>query len=131
MKQFPIIINTEQGNYPITLTYHNFQNVDFVDPKSIERYISSLKNILQYYKVKEVNLLYTSNQIIWIILFNLNEDYDFDVFDFDITEDMAHNFNKDLEVFMDGDYPNIGIQNFESGRDLPDPLTITVCYDHQ
>lgn len=131
MKQFPIIINTKQGNYPITLTYHNFQNVDFVDPKSIERYISSLKNILQYYKVKEVNLLYTSNQIVWIILFNLNEDYDFDIFDFDITEDMAHNFNKDLEVFMDGDYPNIGIQNFESGMDLPDPLTITVCYDHQ
>lgn len=131
MKQFPIIIKTEQGNYPITLTYHNFPNVDLVDPKSIEMYISSLKNILQYYKVKEVNLLYTSNQIVWIILFNLNEDYDFDIFDFDITDDMAHNFNKDLEVFMDGDYPNIGIQNFESGMDLPDPLTITVCYDHQ
>lgn len=131
MKQFPIIINTKQGNYPITLTYHNFQNVDFVDPKSIERYISSLKNILQYYKVKEVNLLYTSNQIVWILLFNLNEDYDFDIFDFDITENMAYNFNKDLEIFMGGGYPNIGIQNFESGMDLPDPLTITVCYDHQ
>ena len=131
MKQFPIIIKTKHGNYPITLTYHNFPNLDLVDPKSIERYISSLENILQYYKVNEVNLLYTSNQIVWILLFNLNEDYDFDIFDFDITEDMAHNFNKDLEVFMDGDYPNIGIQNFESGMDLPDPLTITVCYDHQ
>lgn len=136
MKQFPIIIKTEHGNYPITLTCHShsFSNIKEVDPKSIEKYISKLsqlKNILQYYKVKEVNLLYTSNQIIWIILFNLNEDYDFDIFDFDITEDMAHNFNKDLEVFMDGDYPNIGIQNFVSGMDLPDPLTITVCYDHQ
>ena len=95
MKQFPIIINTEQGNYPITLTCHShsFSNIKEVDPKSIENYISKLsqlKNILKYYKVKEVNLLYTSNQIIWVILFNLNEDYDFDIFDFDITEDMAH-----------------------------------------
>lgn len=128
MKQFPIIIKTEQGNYPITLTYHNFPNVSLVDPKSIERYISSLENILKYYKVKEVNLLYTSNQIIWIILFNLNEEYDFD---FNITRDMAYRFNKDLEVFMDGDYPNIGIQNFESGMGLLDPLTITVCYDYK
>lgn len=128
MKQFPIIIKTEQGNYPITLTYHNFPNVSWVDPKSIERYISSLENILEYYKVKEVNLLYTSNQIIWIILFNLNEEYDFD---FNITRDMAYRFNKDLEVFMDGDYPNIGIQNFESGMGLLDPLTITVCYDYK
>lgn len=129
MKQFPIIINTKHGNYPITLTYHNFQNVDFVDPKSIERYISSLKNILQYYKVKEVNLLYTSNQIVWIILFNLNEDYDFD--GVTITESMAYNFNKDLEIFMGGGYPNIGIQTFEAGFNLLDPLTITVYYDHQ
>ena len=128
MKQFPIIIKTEHGNYPITLTYHNFPNVSWVDPKSIERYISSLENILEYYKVKEVNLLYTSNQIIWIILFNLNEEYDFD---FNITRDMAYRFNKDLEVFMDGDYPNIGIQNFESGMGLLDPLTITVCYDYK
>ena len=30
-----------------------------------------------------------------------------------------------------GNYPNIGIQNFESGLALLDPLTITVCYDHQ
>lgn len=129
MKQFPIIINTEQDDYPITLTYHNFPNVDLVDPDSIGRSISSLKNILEYYKVNEVNLLYTSNQIVWIILFNLDEDYNFD--GVTITEDMAYNFNKDLEVFMDGGYPNINIQNFESGMDLPDPLTITVCYDHQ
>ena len=134
MKQFPIIIKTEQGNYPITLTCHShsFSNIKEVDPKSIENYISKLsqlKNILKYYKVKEVNLLYTSNQIIWVILFNLNEDYDFE--GVTITENMAYNFNKDLEIFMDGDYPNIGIQNFESGMDLPDPLTITVCYDHQ
>lgn len=128
MKQFPIIIKTEQGNYPITLTYHNFPNVSWVDPKSIERYISSLENILKYYKVKEVNLLYTSNQIVWIILFNLHVEYDFD---FNITRDMAYRFNKDLEVFMDGDYPNIGIQNFESGMGLLDPLTITVCYDYK
>lgn len=126
MKQFHIIIETEQGNYPITLTYHNFPNVDLVDPNSIERSISSLKNILEYYKVNEVNLLYTSNQIVWIILFNLNAEYDFD-----ITEGMAYHFNKDLEVFLDGGYPNIGIQNFESGLGLPDPLTVTVCYDHQ
>lgn len=128
MKQFPIIIKTEHGNYPITLTYHNFPNVSWVDPKSIERYISSLENILEYYKVKEVNLLYTSNQIVWIILFNLNAEYDFD---FNITRDMAYRFNKDLEVFMDGDYPNIGIQNFESGMGLLDPLTITVYYDYK
>lgn len=134
MKQFPIIIKTEQGNYPITLTCHShsFSNIKEVDPKSIEKYISKLsqlKNILQYYKVKEVNLLYTSNQIVWIILFSLNEDYDFD--GVTLTENMAYNFNKDLEIFMDGGYPNIGIQNFESGLGLPDPLTITVCYDHQ
>ena len=134
MKQFPIIIKTEQGNYPITITCHShsFSNIKEVDPKSIEKYISKLsqlKNILQYYKVKEVNLLYTSNQIVWIILFSLNEDYDFD--GVTLTENMAYNFNKDLEIFMDGGYPNIGIQNFEAGLDLLDPLTITVCYDHQ
>lgn len=39
--------------------------------------------------------------------------------------------DNDLEVFMDGDYPNIGIQNFESGMGLLDPLTITVCYDYK
>lgn len=27
--------------------------------------------------------------------------------------------------------PEKDLQNFESGMDLPDPLTITVCYDHQ
>lgn len=134
MKQFPIIIKTEQGNYPITLTCHShsFSNIKEVDPKSIEKYISKLsqlKNILQYYKVKEVNLLYTSNQIVWIILFSLNEDYDFE--GVTITENMAYNFNKDLEIFMDGGYPNIGIQTFEAGFNLLDPLTITVCYDHQ
>ena len=134
MKQFPIIIKTEQGNYPITLTCHShsFSNIKEVDPKSIEKYISKLsqlKNILQYYKVKEVNLLYTSNQIVWIILFNLNEDYDFD--GVTITENMAYNFNKDLEIFMDGGYPNIGIQTFEAGFNLWDPLTITVCYDNK
>lgn len=134
MKQFPIIIKTEQGNYPITLTCHShsFSNIKEVDPKSIENYISKLsqlKNILKYYKVKEVNLLYTSNQIIWIILFNLNEDSDFE--GVTITENMAYNFNKDLEIFMDGGYPNIGIQTFEAGFNLWDPLTITVCYDHQ
>lgn len=134
MKQFPIIIKTEQGNYPITLTCHShsFSNIKEVDPKSIENYISKLsqlKNILKYYKVKEVNLLYTSNQIIWIILLNLDEDYDFE--GVTITEDMAYNFNKDLEIFMDGGYPNIGIQTFEAGFNLWDPLTITVCYDHQ
>ena len=129
MKQFPIIIKTEHGNYPVTITYHNFPNVDEEDPKSIERYINQLENILKYYKVKEVNLIYTSNQIVWIILFNLNEDYDFD--GVTITENMAYNFNKDLEIFMDGGYPNIGIQNFETGLDLFDPLTITVCYDNK
>ena len=134
MKQFPIIIKTEQGNYPITLTCHShsFSNIKEVDPKSIEKYISKLsqlKNILQYYKVKEVNLLYTSNQIVWIILFNLNEDYDFE--GVTITENMAYNFNKDLEIFMDGGYPNIGIQTFEAGFNLWDPLTITVCYDNK
>ena len=134
MKQFPIIIKTEKGNYPITLTCHShsFSNIKEVDPKSIENYISKLsqlKNILKYYKVKEVNLLYTSNQIIWIILFNLNEDSDFE--GVTITENMAYNFNKDLEIFMDGGYPNIGIQTFEAGFNLWDPLTITVCYDHQ
>ena len=129
MKQFPIIIKTEHGNYPITLTYHNFPKVDEEDPKSIERYINQLENILKYYKVNEVNLLYTSNQVVWILLFKLKDGYAFE--GVTITENMAHNFNKDLEVFMDGDYPNIGIQNFESGMDLPDPLTITVCYDYQ
>ena len=132
MKQFPIIIKTEHGNYPITLTCHShsFSNIKEVDPKSIEKYISKLsqlKNILQYYKVKEVNLLYTSNQIVWIILFNLNEDYYFD--GVTITKNMAYNLNKDLEIF--GGYPNIGIQTFEAGFNLLDPLTITVCYDHQ
>lgn len=34
MKQFPIIIKTEQGNYPVTITYHNFPNVDEEDPES-------------------------------------------------------------------------------------------------
>ena len=129
MKQFPIIIKTEHGNYPITLTYHNFPKVDEEDPKSIERYINQLENILKYYKVNEVNLLYTSNQVVWILLFKLKDGYAFE--GVTITENMAHNFNKDLEVFMDGDYPNIGIQNFESGMGLLDPLTITVCYDYK
>lgn len=127
MKQFPIIINTEQGNYPVTITYHNFPNVDEEDPKSIERYINQLENILKYYMVKEVDLLYTPNQIVWILLFNLKEKYA--LYSVTITEEMAYSLNRDLEIFMDGVYPNIGIQNFET--DLLDPLTITVCYDHQ
>ena len=129
MKQFPIIIKTEHGNYPVTITYHNFPNVDEEDPKSIERYINQLENILKYYRVKEVNLLYTSNQVVWILLFKLKEGYAFE--GVTITEEMAYNLNRDLEVFMDGGYPNIGIQNFEAGLDLWDPLTITVCYDNQ
>lgn len=129
MKQFPIIIKTEHGNYPVTITYHNFPNVDEEDPKSIERYINQLENILKYYKVKEVNLIYTSNQIVWILFFNLKEKYALD--GVTITEDMAYNFNKDLEIFMDGGYPNIGIQTIEAGLDLLDPLTITVCYDNK
>ena len=129
MKQFPIIIKTEHGNYPVTITYHNFPNVDEEDPKSIERYINQLENILKYYMVKEVNLLYTSNQVVWILLFNLKEKYALD--GVTITEEMAYYLNRDLEIFMYGVYPtsNIGIQKFEAGLDLCDPLTITVCYD--
>lgn len=127
MKQFPIIIKTEHGNYPVTITYHNFPNVDEEDPKSIERYINQLENILKYYMVKEVDLLYTPNQIVWILLFNLKEKYA--LYSVTITEEMAYSLNRDLEIFMDGVYPNIGIQNFET--DLLDPLTITVCYDNK
>lgn len=131
MKQYQIInanitIKTEQGNYPVTITYHNFPNVDDEDPKSIEKYINQLENILKYYKVKEVDLLYTPNHIVWILLFNLKEKYALD--GVTITEEMAYYLNRDLEIFIDGGF---GIQNFESGMDLPDPLTITVCYDHQ
>lgn len=135
MKQSQIInaditIKTEQGNYPITITYHNFPKVNLAtDHKSIERYINQLENILKYYKVKEVNLLYTPNQIVWILLFNLKEKYALD--GVTITEEMAYSLNRDLEIFMDGGYPNIGIQNFEAGLDLWDPLTITVCYDNK
>lgn len=131
MKQFPIIIKTEQGNYPVTITYHNFPNVYEEDPKSIERYINQLENILKYYMVEEVDLLYTPNQIVWILLFNLKEKYD--LYGVTITEEMAYSLNRDLEIFMDGGYPtsNIGIQNFETGLDLFDPLTITVCYDNK
>lgn len=129
MKQFTIIIKTEQGNYPVTITYHDFPNVFKEDSKSIERYINHLENILKYYMVKEVDLLYTPNQIVWILLFNLKEKYALD--GVTITEEMAYSLNRDLEIFMDGGYPNIGIQNFETGLDLLDPLTITVCYDNQ
>ena len=100
MKQFPIIIKTEHGNYPVTITYHNFPNVDEEDPKSIERYINQLENILKYYMVKEVNLLYTSNQVVWILLFNLKEKYVLD--GVTITEEMAYYLNRDLEIFMYG-----------------------------
>ena len=129
MKQFPIIIKTEHGNYPVTITYHDFPNGFKEDPKSIERYINHLENILKYYKVKEVDLLYTPNQIVWILLFNLKEKYALD--GVTITDEMAYSLNRDLEIFMDGGYPNIGIQNFETGLDLLDPLTITVCYDNK
>ena len=132
MKQFPIIIKTEQGNYPVTITYHNFPNVYEEDPKSIERYINQLENILKYYIVEEVDLLYTPNQIVWILLFNLKDKYD--LYGVTITEEMAYSLNRDLEIFMDGGYyptSNIGIQNFETGLDLLDPLTITVCYDNK
>lgn len=132
MKQFPIIIKTEQGNYPVTITYHNFPNVYEEDPKSIERYINQLENILKYYMVEEVDLLYTPNQIVWILLFNLKDKYD--LYGVTITEEMAYSLNRDLEIFMDGGYyptSNIGIQNFETGLDLLDPLTITVCYDNK
>ena len=129
MKQFPIIIKTEHGNYPVTITYHDFPNGFKEDPKSIERYINHLENILKYYMVKEVDLLYTPNQIVWILLFNLKEKYALDVVT--ITEEMAYYLNRDLESFMDGGYPNTGSQNFETGLDLLDPLTITVCYDNK
>lgn len=131
MKQYQIInanitIKTEQGNYPVTITYHNFPNVDEEDPKSIEKYINQLENILKYYKVKEVDLLYTPNHIVWILLFNLKEKYALD--GVTITEEMAYYLNRDLEIFIDGGF---GIQKFEAGLDLFDPLTITVCYDNQ
>lgn len=135
MKQYPIInsnitIKTEHGNYPVTITYHNFPKVNWAtDPKSIEMYINQLENILKYYKVKEVDLLYTLNQIVWILLFNLKEKYALD--GVTITSEMAYYLNRDLEIFMDGGYPNIGIQDFEAGLDLLDPLTITVCYDNK
>lgn len=132
MKQYRIInenitIKTEQGNYPVTITYHNFPKVNLAtDHKSIERYINQLENILKYYKVKEVDLLYTLNHIVLILLFNLKEKYALD--GVTITEEMAYYLNRDLEIFIDGGF---GIQKFESGLDLFDPLTITVCYDNK
>ena len=125
MKQFPIIIKTEHGNYPVTITYHNFPNVYEEDPKSIEKYINQLENILKYYKVKEIDLLYTPNHIVWILLFNLKEKYALD--GVTITEDMAYYLNRDLEIFIDGGFC---IQKFEAGLDLLDPLTITVCTNY-
>lgn len=131
MKQYQIIkenitIKTEQGNYPVTITYHNFPNVDEEDPKSIEKYINQLENILKYYKVKEVDLLYTPNHIVWILLFNLKEKYALN--GVTITEEMAYYLNRDLKIFIDGGF---GIQKFEAGLYLWDPLTITVCYDNK
>ena len=49
MKQFPIIIKTEHGNYPITLTCHShsFSNIKEVDVMNLIK-----KQLEVYYEIK-------------------------------------------------------------------------------
>lgn len=123
MKQFPIIIKTEQGNYPSTITCHNFPEVNSVDPKWIERDLNQMEYILKYYKIKNVNLLYTQDQVIWIILLELKECYRWRV----ITNEMAHYFNKEINNLQGHD--NISeLQRVEPGFTLRNNLTIVACY---
>ena len=85
-----------------------------------------LSHLLEYYRIIQVNIIETCGKKLWLIHLKLNgglKDQGIQ-----ITSEMAYNFNRDLEYFMDGSFTNIGYQNFLENNPLFDNLTLTISF---
>lgn len=85
-----------------------------------------LSHLLEYYRIIQVNIIETCGKKLWLIHLKLKDDLKDQ--GINITSEMAYNFNRDLEYFIDGSFTNIGYQNFLENDPLFDNLTLTISF---
>ena len=73
-----------------------------------------------------MNIIETCGKKLWLVHLKLNDGLKDQ--DIHITSEMAYNFNRDLEYFIDGSFTNIGYQNFLENNPLFDNLTLTISF---
>lgn len=96
----------------------------------ISKYLSSndismgLSHILTYYTLNSISVQKVGKPIVWNLYLELKPEYKDEM----VTTEMAYNFNRDLEYFMDGNYPNIGYQGFNYMDPLLDSFILTISF---
>ena len=85
-----------------------------------------LSHLLEYYRIIQVDIIETRCKKLWLVHLKLNDGLKDQ--DIHITSEMAYNFNRDLEYFIDGSFTNIGYQNFLENNPLFDNLTLTISF---
>ena len=85
-----------------------------------------LSHILEYYIIIQVDIIETCGKKLWLVHLKLKDGLKDQ--DIHITSEMAYNFNRDLEYFIDGSFTNIGYQNFLENNPLFDNLTLTISF---
>ena len=85
-----------------------------------------LSHLLEYYRIIQVDIIETCGKKLWLVHLKLKDGLKDQ--DIHITSEMAYNFNRDLEYFIDGSFTNIGYQNFLENNPLFDNLTLTISF---
>ena len=83
-----------------------------------------LSHILTYYTLNSISVQKVGKPIVWNLYLELKPEYKDEM----VTTEMAYNFNRDLEYFMDGNYPNIGYQGFNYMDHLLDSFILTISF---
>lgn len=127
--QYLAAIKTGTNIYSVPVSC-NFPDNKAYGILEIYKYLSSndistgLSHILTYYTLNSISVHKVGKSIVWNLYLELKPEYK----DGMITIEMAYNFNRDLEYFMDGNYPNIGYQSFNGLDPLLDSFILTISF---
>ena len=127
--QYLAAIKTGTKIYSVPVSC-NFSDNKAYGILEISKYLSSndisigLSHILTYYTLNSISVQKVGKPIVWNLYLELKPEYK----DGMITIEMAYNFNRDLEYFMDGNYPNIGFQGFNGLEPLLDSFILTISF---
>lgn len=116
--------------YILVPVSYNFPDNKAYGILEISKYLSSndismgLSHILTYYTLNSISVQKVDKPIVWNLYLELKPEYKDEM----VTTEMAYNFNRDLEYFMDGNYPNIGYQSFNYQDHLLDSFILTISF---
>lgn len=117
-------------NLPDNKAYGILGVSKYLSSNDISKYLNSndisigLSHILAYYTLNSISIQKVGKPIVWILYLELKPEYRNEM----VTTEMAYNFNRDLEYFMDGNYPNIGYQGFNGLDPLLDSFILTISF---